>query len=188
MRIAQQWQNQIERVIRRHPRWRWPIVALLVVLLMLFSRLDQWVSERNAAPDGTQVLSGFAKVIDGDSLRVDGGEVRLKDIDAPEGRQTCERDGKEWDCGEEARRKLTALIGGQKVTCHSIERDKHNRFLAYCEAQGRSLNEAMVETGMALSYGGYRSNEQSAKASRRGLWAGQFQKPRDWRRERGIGQ
>ena len=47
-----------------------------------------------AAPAAAQQVSGPAAVIDGDSLRVAGVEVRLHGVDAPEGRQTCERGGR----------------------------------------------------------------------------------------------
>lgn len=132
-------------------------------------------------------MTGPAHVIDGDSLRIGRADFRLKDIDAPEGRQTCRRAEGEWDCGEEARRVLQRLIGGSDVTCRSVERDKHGRHLGYCEASGRDLNRAMVESGMAVAFGGYSDEERRARTDKRGLWSGEFERPRDWRRERGIG-
>ena len=51
-----------------------------------------------------QVLVGEATAVDGDSLSVGGTSVRLFGIDAPESRQTCDRDGTDWGCGEEAAR------------------------------------------------------------------------------------
>lgn len=190
MAIRNLVQQQLERLVRRYPWVRWPLIAVLVVLLIVFGRVDNRLpgpSGKGPSSDASE-LSGFAQVIDGDSLRVDGGEVRLKDIDAPEGRQTCTREGREWDCGEEARRTLQRLIGGQKVTCRSVERDKHDRYLGYCESGGRGLNAAMVASGFAVSYGGFRAEERDAKAKRLGVWSSQFQMPRDWRHERGIGQ
>ena len=161
---------------------------LAIVLAAIFGRPEH-IDQSGPIPNGERRdVAGFAKVIDGDSFRLGGGEVRLVGIDAPEGRQTCEKDGRTWDCGEEARRALQRFIGGQKVTCRSAELDKHGRYLGTCEAGGRVLNAAMVESGLAVSYGAYRSEERAAKAARRGLWAGTFQMPRDWRRERGIGQ
>lgn len=182
MRIGSSLQRQLEQLVRRHPWVRWPLIIGLIGLLAVFGRVDRHL----AGPE--QTLIGSARVIDGDSLRVDGGEVRLKGIDAPEGQQTCRREGKVWACGEDARRTLERLIGGQQVTCRSVERDKHDRLLGYCEAGGRALNEAMVESGFAVSYGDFRGREREAKAAGRGLWGSQFDMPRDWRRERGIGQ
>jgi endonuclease YncB( thermonuclease family) len=41
----------------------------------------------------------------------------------------------------------------------------------------------MVADGMAVSYGGYWREEREAKAARRGIWASEFQVPRQWRDE-----
>lgn len=163
-------------------------MVVLVVLAALFGRPGDRQPGGPLEPGESGELSGFAKIIDGDSFRMDGSEVRLVGIDAPEGRQMCQRDGRDWDCGEEARRQLQRLIGGQRVVCRSVERDKHGRYLGTCEAGGRTLNAAMVESGFAVSYGSYRSEERAAKAARRGMWSGTFQMPRDWRRDRGIGR
>ncbi len=162
-------------------------MLVLALLVVVFGRSGLEQRGGPLAPDESGELSGPAEVIDGDSLRMGAGDVRLVGIDAPEGRQMCERDGAAWDCGEDSRRQLQRLIAGQKVTCRSIERDKHGRYLGTCEAGGRALNAAMVESGYAVSYGGYRSEERAAKLARRGLWSGTFQMPRAWRRERGIG-
>ena len=180
-------QQQLKLLLQRYPRLRWGLTLILVVLAVVFGRSGYDHGGKPLAPDETGELAGFANIIDGDSLRISGGEVRLVGIDAPEGRQTCERGGKTWDCGEEARRHLKRLIGGQKVSCRSVEMDKHNRYLGVCEVGGQTLNAAMVESGYAVSYGNYRDEEQAAKASRRGLWSGTFQMPRAWRRDRGIG-
>lgn len=179
-------QGQLEHWLRRHPRLRWPVIGVLVVIAAVLVRLDRQPPRSVGMPAAP--VSGRAEVIDGDSLRIGGEEVRLEGIDAPEGRQTCTRQGGEWDCGEESRRTLQRLVGRSVVSCNSVERDKHGRLLGRCEAEGRDLNGAMVEAGMAVSYGAYRDQERAAKAARRGLWAGDFQMPRDWRHERGIGQ
>lgn len=132
-------------------------------------------------------LRGAGRPVDGDSLFVGRDEVRLKGIDAPEGRQTCTRDGRDWDCGNAARDALRRLIGNDVVVCRSVERDKHGRVLGYCTAGGRNLNAGMVASGMAVAYGGYNREEAEARAQKRGLWGSDFKSPRDWRHERGIG-
>lgn len=132
-------------------------------------------------------VRGAAKPIDGDSLFVGRDEVRLKGIDAPEGRQTCTREGAPWDCGNAARDALRRLIGNDAVSCRVAERDKHGRLLAYCTAGGRDLNSGMVSSGFAVAYGGFEREQGEARRGRRGVWAGEFENPRDWRHERGIG-
>jgi endonuclease YncB( thermonuclease family) len=50
------------------------------------------------------------RVIDGDSLEVAGENIRLIRIDAPEGRQLCQRAGREWRCGDDATAALGQLV------------------------------------------------------------------------------
>lgn len=132
-------------------------------------------------------ISGSARAIDGDSLTLGQEEVRLKDIDAPEGRQSCRRGGTDWACGDAARDELRRLIAGREVSCRSVERDKHGRLLGFCEAGGLDLNREMVAAGLAVSFGGYTREEADAKRQRRGIWGSEFEPPQRWRHERGIG-
>ena len=170
--------------MHRFPRSRWrprrkapPLV--LIVLAMLALAAAARLMTRQESPGE---VSGWSRVIDGDSLQVAGREVRLVGIDAPEGRQTCRRDGVDWDCGHAARTELRRLIGNRRVTCRYSERDRYDRLLALCEAHGRSLNAGMVASGHAVDDGRFAAEEAGARAARRGLWAGDFERPRDWRR------
>ncbi len=139
-------------------------------------------------PAGVSDVKGKARIIDGDSLYVGGREVRLQGIDAPEGRQTCRRDGREWACGKGARNELVKMIQGREVSCHGLDIDKHDRLLAVCRANGRELNREMVARGFAVAYGRHQREEAEARRARLGLWAGEFDRPRDWRRQRNIGR
>ena len=125
--------------------------------------------------------SGRARLVDGDSLFVDGLEIRLKNIDAPEGRQTCQRKGKNWRCGQEATRRLRRFINRRTISCKGDHYDKHNRLLAFCSVGKHELNKWMVQEGWAVAFGGYRREEQAAKRARKGIWSSRFQRPRAWR-------
>lgn len=142
---------------------------------------------RRMAPGPTDMVSGTARVIDGDSLRIGQTEIRLKGIDAPEGRQTCERDGATWRCGEAAASELRRLTQNGDVACRIVEKDQHGRSLAFCESEGRDINRAMVLSGAVVDYGHYRQEEAEARAAKRGLWDGTFERPRDWRRRNNGG-
>lgn len=174
---------------RQNSGWQQIVrLILLVVLAAVTSIYGRKYMDSNTKYDPVPAdVRGAARLIDGDSLYVGRDEVRLKGIDAPEGRQTCTRDGRSWDCGNAARDELSRLIGNDTVVCTAAERDQHGRVLAYCSAGGRDLNAGMVSSGMALAYGGYTRQESEARAKKRGLWAGDFEPPRDWRHERGIG-
>lgn len=171
----------------RNGRWRWPLLALGLALAAIAVRLDRAPVRSRDVIQGP--LTGVARVIDGDSIMIAGAEIRLQGIDAPEGRQTCRRDGRPWDCGEAARRSLERLIGGSQVTCSGMESDKHGRLLGRCEARGASLNRGMVAEGMAVSSGGDFAREEAiAKAAGHGLWGSEFERPSAWRHERGMGR
>jgi endonuclease YncB( thermonuclease family) len=129
---------------------------------------------------------GAARAIDGDSLEMRGHEFRLRGIDAPEYRQTCRDErGRGWACGREARRALAELIRRGTVVCTSSERDRYGRDLATCRAGDIDLNREMVRLGLAVTYidpgASLLMAEKEAKAARRGLWRGPFEKPSAWR-------
>jgi endonuclease YncB( thermonuclease family) len=63
------------------------------------------------------ILSGTATVIDGDTIEVRGRRIRLHGIDAPEGSQLCEADGKAYRCGQRAAFALSNKIGRAPVDC-----------------------------------------------------------------------
>jgi endonuclease YncB( thermonuclease family) len=73
------------------------------------------------------------------------------------------------------------------VTCRGHRRDRHNRLVGICETGGREVNREMVEAGFALAYNNYMREEAKARAAQRGLWAGEFERPRDWRRKNVLG-
>ncbi len=184
--LQQVLQNILPQSVRSWAGW---IAA--AILMVVAAVTGQIAGPGNQGSGGRQVeagpAEGTAKLVDGDSLFVGGKEVRLKGIDAPEGRQTCTREGKSWPCGEEARRQLSRMIAGLRVSCNSIETDQHGRLLGFCSAGGKELNREMVREGFAMSYGSFEAEQREAKAEKRGLWSGEFQRPRDWRRDHGIG-
>lgn len=132
-------------------------------------------------------VDGQAKPIDGDSFRLGSEEVRLQGIDAPEGRQTCQRGTEVWLCGEAARTAFQRLVGGRRVECEVSGRDRHDRLLARCFVGGTDINSAMVASGMAVAYGDYGREETEAKIAKRGLWSSEFEMPRAWRQSQGVG-
>jgi endonuclease YncB( thermonuclease family) len=132
-------------------------------------------------------FSGTARSIDGDSLYVGDKEVRLFGIDAPEWSQTCERGGQKWACGHEAAGQLAKLVTGRQVRCVQVDIDEHGRTVARCSVGATDVNQAMVASGYAVAYRHYSlayvSAEEAAKGYKRGIWAGTFEMPRDYRHE-----
>jgi endonuclease YncB( thermonuclease family) len=132
---------------------------------------------------------GRAKVIDGDSLEIAGERIRLFGIDAPEGRQECrDAGGRPYPCGRESARALAAATAGRNVECTPVAHDRYDRGVAICKVTGRDLSELMIREGHALelrqhSGGRYAAAEREARNDKRGLWAGEFQRPAAWRQQ-----
>ncbi len=132
-------------------------------------------------------ISGRAEITDGDSLEIGSTRVRLYGVDAVEGRQSCKRDdGRDWACGNEAARKLRSLVGDRTVTCTKRDVDDYGRTVAVCRAGNVDLSAEMTRSGFATAYRRYSNDyvdeENEARAARRGIWAGEFTPPEDYRR------
>ncbi len=97
-------------------------------------------------------IIGPARVIDGDTIEVQGQRIRLHGIDAPEGRQLCFDDGEPWLCGTAATNALRNKIGDRQVTCEELDRDCYERVVAKCPVDGEDLGEWMVLRGWAKRY------------------------------------
>jgi endonuclease YncB( thermonuclease family) len=148
--------------------------ALLALLALLALKL-------NNRPELIQTGGFYA--IDGDTLSSNGERLRLKGIDAPEYRQKCRRGGVDWACGEEARKALVTIVKTGTAECRGRDRDRYGRLLVTCMVADLDINAAMVRNGMALSYGGYAAEEGMARQAKAGVWAGDFERPSDYRRE-----
>ena len=135
-------------------------------------------------------VAGTASVIDGDTIEVHGQRIRLHGIDAPESRQLCRLDGKPWQCGKDAANALADKIARRPMTCEDLGRDRYNRIIARCIVAGEDLGEWMVQQGLALAYRRYSldyvDEEADAQAARRGIWASEFVKPWEWRRDKRL--
>lgn len=174
---------------RRRPRrgrsgWGWRRIADLALAVLLLAALA-FAAAHAPRLWPIEMLSGAVRVADGDSLVMDGVRIRLEGIDAPEMAQSCLRDGVAYACGRDAREALARLVAGHAVSCESRRRDRYDRVLAVCAAGGTELNRAMVDAGWALAYGGYGDAEAAARQAGRGLWAGSFERPQEWRRVHG---
>jgi endonuclease YncB( thermonuclease family) len=136
-----------------------------------------------------QVYATGVDLADGDSFRIGRQRYRLYGIDAPELHQECKDvDGRAWPCGTRARTELRRIIATHPLECRSIEIDRFGRIVATCLAGNRDIAEEMVLAGYATASGRrgasspYEDAQRQARAAKRGLWAGTFETPREWRR------
>ncbi len=161
--------------------------AALLLGLALLGLRTPWGEDLLAQRE----YAGAARVIDGDSIEIDGTRIRISGIDAPEMAQSCiSREGASYPCGRRARAELERLSGGGTVTCRREGRDRFQRVLATCRAGDADLATAMVGAGWAVAYAGssgdrLRGAERRARDARAGLWAGSFERPEDWRHRAG---
>ncbi|MFK5599925.1 thermonuclease family protein [Methylobacterium sp. HMF5984] len=139
-----------------------------------------------------ELIVGRASVTDGDTVVIHGTRIRLHGIDAPESAQICQdAAGKDYRCGQVAALALSDLIGEAPIACEPRDTDRYGRTVAVCRKGAEDLNAWMVAQGHAIAYRRYSTDyveaEATAKAVKRGIWAGSFTTPSEWRRgERGM--
>lgn len=136
-------------------------------------------------PSGTPGPFGVARVVDGDTVRVEiaGRQqaVRLLGIDTPETKDPR----KPVQCfGREASQRAEQLLNGRQVWLESDPKqaaaDRYGRLLAYVWLdEVTMLNDVMVREGLAheLTYDGqykyqdrFNAGESAAREAERGLW------------------
>ncbi len=130
-------------------------------------------------------LSGFATVIDGDTIKVKNQRVRLHGIDAPESNQVCIKNNNNYNCGKSATQALVEKITNAVVHCEKMSMDRYNRIVAICRTGKVDLNRWMVRSGWAVAdlkdSKDYEGDEKAARSANIGLWSGRFIKPSLWR-------
>lgn len=161
-----------------------------IFIIVLMAVAPQGMASAALAAD--QVISGERfRVVDGDTVHIGENKIRLLGIDAPERRQTCAgRDGAPWACGQMATAALTGLLEASEtgIACAISGKDRYQRLLGRCYAGqvegGIDVQRALVLSGFAVAeYADtYRNDEAEARRARRGIWAGTFLRPREWRR------
>lgn len=141
-----------------------------------------------AAPAvGSMPIQGQASVVDGDTLEIHGQRIRLSGIDAPESDQLCrDAESNHYRCGQKAANDLAAFIDRRPVVCIEVDRDRYRRAVAVCTVGGVDLADWLVRGGLALDWpqysrGDYAAAQKDAERAGKGMWAGSFVRPWDYR-------
>ena len=143
-----------------------------------------------------KIILGKAKVIDGDTIKINKKKIRLFGIDAPENKQICKKIylsffifnfQKDYKCGEKSTLALIKKLKDKKVKCVLEQnKDKYKRNIGICYVDNQDINKWLVKNGYALAYKRYSKkyvlDEQYAMKNKLGVWRGTFIKPEKWRR------
>tara|TARA_Y100000590_G_scaffold454499_1_gene601421 strand:- start:8 stop:523 length:516 start_codon:yes stop_codon:yes gene_type:complete len=143
-----------------------------------------------------KTISGKAKVVDGDTIKIKKKKIRLFGIDAPEKEQICKKKyisflifsfQKDYKCGEESTLALFKKVKDKKVKCILEDnKDIYKRNIGTCYIKKQDINGWLVKNGHAIAYKRYSKKyvlyEQYAKENKLGIWRGTFIEPEKWRR------
>ena len=133
-----------------------------------------------------QVKSQIIKIVDGDTIHLNGEKIRFTGIDTPELKQTCVKAGVSDPCGVTARQILIDKIGNNTVECIVEGQDQYKRSLAECFVNKESLSSYLVKKGYAFAYRKYSKkfikDEDFAKTNKLGMWSMTFKYPWDFRK------
>jgi endonuclease YncB( thermonuclease family) len=126
------------------------------------------------------------KIVDGDTIVLNGEKIRFSGIDTPELKQTCMKDEQKVFCGMFAKMLLIKKIGNETPKCISEGKDAYKRTLAECFINGESLSVFLVRSGYAFAYRKYSKKfikeEEFAKENKLGMWSMEFEYPWDFRK------
>ncbi|MBI4183059.1 MAG: thermonuclease family protein [Proteobacteria bacterium] len=158
-------------------------LALVVAGLALFALLGALAG----AGRGAEGAAGApVRVIDADTLQIEGRTVELSGIDAPELGQLCFHDGRPWPCGVDAALALRKLLAVSRaaVSCDPAGAGRAGR-AAVCEVNHQEIAIRLLRQGYALAAPGaapeYAEAEREARRAGLGLWRGPFTPPWAWR-------
>ena len=168
-----------------------------LIILIIISSIFFILTYNDVRSENINKISGFAKVVDGDTIKINSKKIRLYGIDAPEKKQKCKKTyltisfmsfTKDYMCGEVSTEKLIKKINKQKLNCNILDVDRYKRLIGECFKRNINLNSWMVSNGYAVAYRKYSkkyvSDEINAKNNKLGIWQGKFEMPWDFRRKK----
>ena len=136
----------------------------------------------------TYGFSNEIRIIDGDTIVLNGEKIRFFGIDAPEIDQECIKNGKIIKCGLLSKKALEDKIGNNTPLCIKKDTDRYKRTIAECFVDNVSLSKFLVANGYAFVYKKYSKqyiyHEKRAKILKLGLWGMNFEYPWKFRKNK----
>jgi endonuclease YncB( thermonuclease family) len=172
---------------------------------------SSYISDRTPVPStGTsstaktpqRVEEGIVdRVADGDTVTVITPNqtklrIRMLGIDAPETPKGTRFPGQPY--GKDAEAYLQQLVDGKRVRVEIHGVDRYKRLLSTIFIDGKNMNLAMIEVGLAEVYRGpasgnpykqqYQAAEEAAQSASKGVWiqGDAYESPRAYRKRVGI--
>ena len=128
------------------------------------------------------------RIIDGDTIHLNGDKIRFSGIDTPEINQMCKQDEIDIPCGEIAKELLIKKIGNTVPICILQDKDQYGRMLGECYIEKESLSSYLVREGFVFAYTRYSKkfveDEQFAIKNKSGMWSMDFIFPWDFRKNK----
>lgn len=161
--------NRYRRKPRRsfggYLRYQAMVIGSAIAAVFVFGFIEDFLSKKPVATamGSTEVREQFHFchtgggtncVVDGDTIWLQGENIRIADIDAPETHEYgC---ASEKALGDRATRRLLQLVNGGPITLRSIERDtdSYGRKLRLVLVNGTSVGDTLVSEGLARYYEG----------------------------------
>ena len=171
-------------------QWNWQKKIFLKSLFILFLLFN--------ASKAETFITGYAKVLDADTIKISKHKIRLHGIDAPEKNQICQKPYltlgffsfyKNYLCGEFATNKLKEFIESELIIKCRVKdkKDYYGRYLGTCFKKNTNINRWLVENGYAVAFTRYSKDyvkfEEIAKTNKSGIWSGKFLMPWVWRKK-----
>lgn len=199
----------LRRIISRlhdtdfHVGWPRMLGGMLVMLAVITANnFDQIFTPGEQTND--LLGPGFANAVDGETLFMDGVEIKLFGIDAVEPDQICQSaEGADYACGRAATLALQELVQKNDLLCLPLFAVNATKVVAVCAvlqpdivapvddetflaAYGQdNLSRWLVESGNAIGVGVgselFNAEQKRAQTLRVGIWQGSFEPPPTWR-------
>lgn len=167
------------------------------IILIIICSIFFILTYNDVRSEEIKEISGNAKIIDGDTIKINSKKIRLYGIDAPEFKQTCKKTyltiifftfTKDYPCGKISTENLKKKINNKVITCKILDIDKYKRLIGECYKRNLNLNSWLVSNGHAVAYRKYSkkyvSYEINAKNEKLGIWQGKFEMPWEYRRKK----
>ena len=165
------------------------------VVIIIISLIFFFLTYQDVKSSEISSVTGYAKVTDGDTLKIETFKIRLHGIDAPEKKQQCKKPYltivmftfyEDYSCGQKSTEALIKKINNKKITCKIYDIDYFKRLIGECYKRKTNLNAWLVSNGYAVAFRKYSkkyvAEEIFAKQEKKGIWQGKFEMPWDYRK------